>query len=316
MNGYIPGVDVSHWNKNINWLELYNGGIRFAFVKLTGGSKLIDSGAADHISKARNHGILVGGYHWADPTVNDALQTDLFLSQLNKYGIKAGAIDSEQYWQNWAEFYNHSITTRISPERISQNAYNLYTDVLNENINATVYTRYTFMTDYAQPMLMWMKEVKGWYAQYPYSSGRITTSWNEVLNTVYKPIRQSPTLPINFAWRFWQFSGDKFILPGTGGSPIDLNFFHGTIEELKSFFNSTIPQTPPETAPAISIILTVQNEVNIRELYATNSRIYGVRKPGDRVTVEKIVVTSPSQVWVKDKLGWSAAVYNGVLYMM
>ena len=59
-------------------------------------------------------------------------------------------------------------------------------------------------------------------------------------------------------WDFWQFSGDKFILPwienGAGGpSALDLNLFNGTVEQLHTFLNFTPKPDhgdPPVEPPA------------------------------------------------------------------
>ena len=45
----------------------------------------------------------------------------------------------------------------------------------------------------------------------------------------------APLLPARCPdWDFWQFSGDKFVLPGCQ-SPLDLNFFHGDLPALQGW---------------------------------------------------------------------------------
>jgi GH25 family lysozyme M1 (1,4-beta-N-acetylmuramidase) len=51
----------------------------------------------------------------------------------------------------------------------------------------------------------------------------------------YAPGLSGPALPKGcHGWQFWQFSGDKFYLPGVKGA-IDLNYFNGSEAELHAF---------------------------------------------------------------------------------
>ena len=225
----ILGVDVSGWNPNIDWRELWDGGVRFAIVKLTQGTSSITNLAEDHIKKARDVGMVVAGYHWADPMMKDQAQIDFFASHLKKHNIKRGYVDCEQYWELWKEFYDQiqhgiPITKIISPTRISQNAYNLVTGIRNKGLLSAPYTRWSFITDRASPMKLWIPPEESWFAHYPYRIGKVFALWHDFLpGGKWYPTIPAPFLPSNVKWKIWQFSGDKFILPGTGGIPIDLD---------------------------------------------------------------------------------------------
>jgi len=39
----VNGIDVSHWQGNIDWSKVYNSGYRFAFAKATEGVGFTDS---------------------------------------------------------------------------------------------------------------------------------------------------------------------------------------------------------------------------------------------------------------------------------
>ena len=322
----ILGVDVSGWNPNIDWQLLWEGGVRFAIVKLTQGTSSVTNLAEDHIKKARDVGMVVAGYHWADPMMKDQAQIDFFASHLEKHKIKRGYIDSEQYWELWQEFYDYlqkgtPITKIISPTRISQNSYNLITGIRNKGLLSAPYTRWSFITDRASPMKLWIPPEDSWYAHYPYKPGRVYALWHDLLPSgKWFPGIPAPSLPANVKWKIWQFSGDKFILPGTGGIPIDLNFFNGTETELVNHFttNEIIPEPTIPVPPTNGVILPelkVLRNINVRRDPNISSYIVGIRAVGDVVKVQDIYATSSTSVWVKDERGWSAIVHGLLKYM-
>ena len=326
----ILGVDVSGWNPNIDWKLLWEGGVRFAIVKLTQGTSSVTNLAEDHIKKARDVGMVVAGYHWADPMMKDQAQIDFFASLLNKYNVKRGYIDCEQYWKSWQEFYDQiqhgiPITKFISPTRISQNAYNLITGIRNKGLLSAPYTRWSFITGRASPMQLWIPSEESWYAHYPYKIGRVNALWQDFLpGGKWFPTIPAPSLPSSVKWKIWQFSGDKFILPGTGGIPIDLNFYNGNdLSELIKYFNGDtiiqppVPPTQPEppTNGVILPTLKVINKVNVRPTPSTAIKETRTRQIGETVKIEEIKVHAINNIWVRDHEGWSAITYYGVLYM-
>ena len=323
----ILGVDVSGWNPNIDWRELWDGGVRFAIVKLTQGTSSITNLAEDHIKKARDVGMVVAGYHWADPMMKDQAQIDFFASHLKKHNIKRGYVDCEQYWELWKEFYDQiqhgiPITKIISPTRINQNAYNLVTGIRNKGLLSSPYTRWSFITDRASPMKLWIPPEESWFAHYPYKIGRVYALWHDFLpGGKWYPTIPAPSIPSNVKWKIWQFSGDKFILPGTGGIPIDLNFYNGNdIDELVKYFNGAEINPEPQPEPPTTVILPtlkVTSEVRIRTSTDTStlSNYVRMRKVGEIVKVEEIKVVAYNSVWVRDIEGWSAIVYGKYKYM-
>ena len=330
----ILGVDVSGWNPNIDWRLLWEGGVRFAIVKLTQGTSSVTNLAEDHIKKARDVGMVVAGYHWADPMMKDQAQIDFFTSHLEKHKIKRGYIDSEQYWKDWKEFYDQiqhgtPITKIISPTRISQNSYNLMTGIRNKGLLSAPYTRWSFITDRASPMKLWIPNEDSWYAHYPYKIGRIYALWHDFLpGGKWYPGIPAPSLPANVKWKIWQFSGDKFILPGTGGIPIDLNFYNGDdIDELVKYFNGAeiIPEPPivippqdpqPPTNTEFRFRVLSQT-LNIRSTPSTlnNKNVVGSRVKGEIIRPLEIKVILPNSVWVRDSRGWSAMVHENVKWL-
>jgi hypothetical protein len=85
-------------------------------------------------------------------------------------------------------------------------------------------------------------------AHYPYNSSTIRTTWQD-FKTNYKPSINSPALPTGSTkWKFWQFTGDKFILPGCE-SLLDINYFNGELADLKKFVGNETTTPPINTTP-------------------------------------------------------------------
>ena len=65
------GVDVSHWDGAIDWPTVKNAGYEFAFIKSSGSdsaSNYTDSQYAANIANSTAAEMIVGVYHFADPT--------------------------------------------------------------------------------------------------------------------------------------------------------------------------------------------------------------------------------------------------------
>ena len=99
----LHGIDVSAWNgKNINWDAVSKANTKYCWIKATEGQTHTNRGHVDKFKGARDHGIIVGGYHFGRPDHNryDDAETDAkkeaehFLSTMSQnwasVGIKKG----------------------------------------------------------------------------------------------------------------------------------------------------------------------------------------------------------------------------------
>jgi GH25 family lysozyme M1 (1,4-beta-N-acetylmuramidase) len=123
----------------------------------------------------------------------------------------------------------------FSPRQISDSAEKIAKQLkARVDVPLVIYTRVSFITEYARPMLQWLPDYPLWLAQYPLlpiPKGKLT--W-ENLHEIH-PRQTAPLLPsVCSNWTFWQWSGDRLHLPGIR-SCLDLNFFNGSFEELDEF---------------------------------------------------------------------------------
>ncbi|GAB3873732.1 hypothetical protein GCM10029964_014490 [Kibdelosporangium lantanae] len=80
------GIDLSHWNSVSDWNAVYGNGIRFASIKLTESTIMVDPTADGHVAGARGADVRPGGYHFARSTDVDA-QADRFTDNLRRLGL-------------------------------------------------------------------------------------------------------------------------------------------------------------------------------------------------------------------------------------
>jgi GH25 family lysozyme M1 (1,4-beta-N-acetylmuramidase) len=77
----LEGIDVSHWQGTINWVSVAGAGKKFAIIKATESTTIVDSMYATNHAAAKAAGLWTGAYHFARPssTANDAvLEADHF----------------------------------------------------------------------------------------------------------------------------------------------------------------------------------------------------------------------------------------------
>ena len=66
------GIDVSHWQNQIDWLGVGDGGYSFAFVKATEGTSFTDVTYPLNRDGANSVGMKIGAYHYARPSGSGA----------------------------------------------------------------------------------------------------------------------------------------------------------------------------------------------------------------------------------------------------
>lgn len=240
----IVGIDVSRWQQSIDWDMLRKAGIEFAIIKYCQGDYFKDPKARDHYKGALSSGMVIGSYHWVDPSIKSSRQANTYKAMIDLYTPSFMCFDIEQYLRG---------TELISADRISGVSNDLMYNMqkaypTNQFI---VYTNMYFVLGYAYPMTGWMGRYGLWYAQYPFSKYPIIkTSWENLKS--YYPNESKLTYPKGYpahlrTWKFWQWSGDKFILPGID-TRVDLNYYNGTLEDLKTWTGGTcIPQPPAQS---------------------------------------------------------------------
>lgn len=76
----IAGIDVSAWQREIDWEQVADAGVKIAFIRATEGSRFVDPQFRRNYTGAKAHGVAVGFYHFmtAKTEAEAVAQADFF----------------------------------------------------------------------------------------------------------------------------------------------------------------------------------------------------------------------------------------------
>jgi len=227
---YLPvteGIDVSHWQNTIDWALVAAVGKRFAYMKASEGTTLVDVTYSTNRTQAKAYGLYVGAYHFARPDRNpgDAVaEADYFLamSQLAA-GDLLPVLDLE-------------VSGGLSPVEL-QEWVRIYLERIYQRTGARgmIYASPTF----------WRNSMGDttWFAVNGYRA-----MW--VAHWTSGP---APTVPGGnwggSGWTFWQYTSSG-VVPGISGR-VDLDRFNGL--DLTPFLLVSGVIDPVGEAPTLTI---------------------------------------------------------------
>ncbi len=192
----IQGIDVSHYQRNVNWGLLKEDNITFAFMKATEGLEFFDSHYKRNWEEARKAGIVRGAYHFFHPSKDAEKQARHFLKHVE---LQAGDLPP---------VLDIEITSKADKHKIRKGVRTWLNLVEKKwGIKPIIYTNYDFYTHY----------IEGHFDEYP-----LWIAHYEI---------DTPRLHQN-RWTIWQLS-EKAELSGIGGS-VDFNVFKGSRADLDS----------------------------------------------------------------------------------
>lgn len=79
-SNYLPGIDVSHYQKAIEWQKVKDSGVAFTFIKATEGVDFYDEYFDINWSASRRAGVIRGAYHFFLPSVDPVEQANHYLN--------------------------------------------------------------------------------------------------------------------------------------------------------------------------------------------------------------------------------------------
>ena len=203
---YVQGIDVSHHQGSVDWIQVYTAGYRFAFVKASEGVGWIDPNFEANMENGRDAGLLMGAYHFARPDLgnNPVDEAEYFISVASEYlgqcylrpvlDLEKGASLGKDVLSNWVHIWMETVKNETGIEPILYVNNNYANNYLDE-----------FLTKYDL-----------WIAHWTYD------------------LSSSPNTGIWDSWSFWQYS-DKGSVPGIVGD-VDLDLFNGDMQKLRSEF--------------------------------------------------------------------------------
>ena len=200
----VRGVDVSHYQGDIDFETIAQQGMSFAFIKATEGSGTVDERFAENWENARSAGLCVGAYHFFSFDSPAQTQADNFIAAV-PYAEDAlpPVID--------LEFYTSSTRDQLSAETVRE-MLRVLLSRMEEAYGKTpvIYTTGTCYSEYLE-------------------DADLGTDYFLWIRSVLTPPASS------LDWTFWQYNPRGLLEGYTGGEQyIDLNVFRGSLKDLQT----------------------------------------------------------------------------------
>jgi len=206
----VTGIDVSHFQQDIDWKAVASAGARFCFIKATEGAQSVDERFTANWHGSAEAGLMRGAYHFFHPVVPVSAQVDLFVRTVEK------------------------LQENDLPPALDLEAPAEWTGIPQANRVALV--------------LQWLEGVENRLGVRPlvYLCPAFA---NEVLQNApalarfplwiaHKTLAAAPMVPKPWkSWVFWQYS-DQVKMPGIA-TAVDGNRFNGTTDTLRALPSST-----------------------------------------------------------------------------
>lgn len=201
--GFIYGIDVSHWQGDIDWGNISRTGIGHAYVKATQGATFIDHRFKSNFSSAISNGLQAGCYHFLSANTGLQSQIDSFLRQyepLHGANNLPPCMDIE--WDyNSAGVDRWSTKSRSFVEDKSQGWM--------EGIELRLGVSPIFYTN------------KFWWQRHLGASNRFLNAFGVWMSRYGGYGNDAPDMMAGYRWVMWQFTDRASILGVSGG--VDAN---------------------------------------------------------------------------------------------
>lgn len=285
----IPGIDVSHWQGTINWTQVKNSGIEFAFTKATEGVNYVDPRFTANMQGANAAGVMIGPYHFCrvdsyngqpfDPYDGSPFLpgTDPYLDAVSEANDFLDAImpyyNSGQYLPPVADVealpdFGNSTLNRL----FISNWVQLFSDTINDTLGVRplIYTSLFGANNRYEPGVAATHDL--WLA------------WWKGTGTSNPPVpSDTPAWP---DYRFWQWTNSSSV-PGISGS-VDGDVFDGTMQQLQQLLIGPIsaPETPFANKLSITDFETNEGYFNWSTSASGSNQGILAGSSADRVTSE------------------------------
>lgn len=212
VNGLVYGIDVSHWQNDIDWAQVAAAGYKFAMIKVAGrstgaeGSLYIDDYYEQNIRGALNNGIQVGVYFFSQAlTVQEAYEeASLILDLIKDYRITYPVVF------DWETTSGYRTCDRLDRETLTQ-----ICEAFCDTVRSHGY----------QPMIYMSKN--DWYNKV--DAARLTSKYKSWLAWYFYKyygtgvnFTEGDSVPdVSFSYQMWQYTSTGSV-PGISGN-VDMN---------------------------------------------------------------------------------------------
>ncbi|WP_180960294.1 GH25 family lysozyme [Neobacillus cucumis] len=257
----LKGIDVSHWQGTIDWNQVKNSGIAFAYAKVSQGTTYTDPMFSTNLQGARAAGLPFGAYHYASPSApynpdQAKAEAQYFVDVMKNEGMGdfgdiMPVLDLEQ----------PAATGTLTSDEIASWA-RVFTDTVKSltNRQVMVYTGDWFVEQY-NDFGGKLSDLPVWIA-----------AWTRYGNT------QPPAVGGWTQWTAWQYS-DQGSVPGVSGY-VDLDYGPTSIDALRGYLTNA-PSVP--AVPSNFTANPTANSVQVSWSPSANASSYQLQRNGNIV---------------------------------
>jgi len=220
------GIDVSHYKKRVDWKQVKESGVNFAFIKATEAENFVDSRFDYNWTRTRREGIVRGAYHFFRPLVDPVLQAQNFLKIVGPVLHSTDlppVLDVEVY----PEFVENEYKRISVQERIQRISVWLQTIEKATGKVPIIYTEYYTWFDYIGDTERFIRHPL-WIANFRVDKPKVpANNWG------------------GKGWSFWQTT-ERGIVPGIRDEApcVDLDIYHDSLENLREWLGIDGPRPP------------------------------------------------------------------------
>ena len=284
------GIDVSKWQGKIDWSEVKDSGIDFAFIRIgyrgENGTIYKDDTADYNIQQAQKAGVLVGVYFFSTAVskAEAVEEAEWTLQAIEGYSISYPVVyDCEGFSRDGSRMHT------LSKEDRTNNALAFLNKITNAGYEAMFYGALSELknsTDWNIAKIE--KKYKIWVAQYP------TTTY---------PEKEVPDY--NREFHAWQYTNKGIVNGVSGNVDMVVCYFKMELTEPKNKNATPATASAPLTDEeklyqSVNETVTAKEVTNLRTAATTKSDIVVALKNGETVTRTGI-----------GSNGWSKLQYNG-----
>jgi lysozyme len=222
------GIDVSHYQGNVDWDLVKAAGISFAFAKATESTTYVDSQFKTNWQGLKSAGLLRGAYHFFQAGSDAAAQAENFIKTIG--ALEPVDLPPVLDIESAGSATNSQIIAGLQT----------WLDTVEQGLGRKpmIYTNASFWNAHLNNQF---GNYPLWIAHYDVASPKIPAGWSE--------------------WNFWQYSQTGHV-QGVSGS-VDTDWYNGTYQDLLAFL-----QAPPDAvklaAPASQPVTATNNSYTVQ----------------------------------------------------
>jgi len=277
-------IDISGWQPKLDAQTLREAGVELVILKSSEGLAT-DSCFRDNAKRLLDGGIRIAAYHFIRFGIDPTLQAKYCLGAIAGWPLEFIAGDIERHYGKGVNAF--------TPKHVDWHAKTFMSVLAGQDCyRPVVYTNEGTINTYS--LGSWMQAYPSWLAAYLFRwhpEQRIKLSWDDLKQVWTPPVGKYPFVPPNAGKLCgWQWSGDRFVLPGVWGDTagkrdtcLDVNLFDA---KWLGFGNTpVIPVPAPKEANTAKSATVTATVLNVRTGPGATYQIVAALYQGDQVKI-------------------------------